>query len=1095
MAALFAACVNDDFETIGQQDNAVNDGRPVVGNVELNFTKGGADTRLIYDHGYAWEATDEIGALLMDNVITDKPETESLTWLEKYGLIDKIHTSYRFTYDVDNKVWGCDAKMLEGNYFFAYPWESYNGERRVKHSLTNQTQEGVSAEVRAKSYADNQFFIGYSQIMAGTEDTEVLDSSVEMVPVLGAIQLKIVNTGTQTRHINKVVLKGAGLKSTLTFDPTDAEYGTTADGDKWNLQGAGYTNYFNYANYTGNEEDVYSAANTDFVYNIEDGDKYSRIEALRAVVKGDETDTDEYAQINITGTDEERALLANAKNTAYVLIMANAHEIVTGEDLQGLMMDIYTDEGYVMNVDLTEIPPVGSSTKEYGALIDSKVEKIAPDVANTIGVQIDDNSFRIPEEMSIYTDEDLLQLIEWNCTVSGKRDVTATLAKPEVTLTAEMAEMLAKKSNLILTIDGTEALNLGEDVPADILDYENLIIATPVEVQGTINITANSDLPESIATLTEPATSTLMTIEEGAVLNINDEIDEENNDQFNVVNKGTVNIAAKDIAVNGKFTNNAEMTVGAGADVKATVTNTKAEKDVDAIITNNGYMQEVNNGAEAEVNLGTGAIIASGTNAKEGIIRTADKASVSLTSNAGDVVYVKGAVISIKAGDGDIAYEAASTINSTLYKELTKAGVTKLIVTGTVSVETADKTADSNATPSFDKIVGKSGSLTVDEGVELSANSLTVEGTLTTDGVITIDGEVVVEKDAILTNNGTINSTDFTYSGRVNNNGIVNVENAVEKGQGGSWMYNEAIDSTNAKYLATKKAVEGWSNYWYTFMANKDQTVGTQTYKDFYAGNPTDITGFVNAMNVWANAEGNDMNETAVKLKEAYEVTGDLTATTAGLKTNFTTAVTNYLNTLAADAAKVLWPNDKFFSTGWSADKTAWTETQDMYDNMCERINTVNNIEALAATQDDASYAQAAKYTAYTWVAQATTFSKLIGTHPYAYVWVGNELDKAIDVWKSFDGKLSTIETAVDGNEFTDAKVSDTSNSTIAAKLVNWIVAVKNADATNDAVKEAQAAINAINATDPVTVSNASTKFGGYNDAQCVALESTLKSN
>ena len=232
MAALFAACVNDDFETIGQQENAVNDGRPVVGNVELNFTKGGADTRLIYDNGYAWEATDEIGALLMDNVIAEYPETESLTWLEKYKLVNDIHTSYRFTYDVNEKVWGCDAKMLEGNYFFAYPWEDYDGRREVAHSLINQEQDGIGGNVVAESYADNQFFIGYSRIMAGTGTNEVLDNCVEMVPLLGAIQLRITNTGTQTYHINKVVLSNhEGLASVLTFDPTTAEYG------EWNLDG------------------------------------------------------------------------------------------------------------------------------------------------------------------------------------------------------------------------------------------------------------------------------------------------------------------------------------------------------------------------------------------------------------------------------------------------------------------------------------------------------------------------------------------------------------------------------------------------------------------------------------------------------------------------------------------------------------------------------------------------------------------------------------------------------------------------------------------------------------------------------------------
>ena len=101
MAALFAACVNDDFETIGQQGNVANDGRPVAGDVKLNFTQAGADTRLAFgSNGYAWEADDEIGALLMDNVLT---LDEEKSWLEKYQLVNNIHTSYRFYYDSENK--------------------------------------------------------------------------------------------------------------------------------------------------------------------------------------------------------------------------------------------------------------------------------------------------------------------------------------------------------------------------------------------------------------------------------------------------------------------------------------------------------------------------------------------------------------------------------------------------------------------------------------------------------------------------------------------------------------------------------------------------------------------------------------------------------------------------------------------------------------------------------------------------------------------------------------------------------------------------------------------------------------------------------
>ena len=223
MAALFAACVNDDFETISKQQNAASDGRPTVSDVKLEFAQAeDPATRVIFDGKYHWQSNDTIGALLMDNVIT---LDENSSWLEKYGLVGYIHTSYPFTYNSTEDTWGCNTKMLEGNYFFAYPWESYDGQRQVTHSLLNQSQEGIGANVVAESYAKNQFFIGYSRIMAGAEAKDVLNT-VEMVSTLGAIQLRITNTGTQTYHINKVVLSGHDdVASVLTFDPTDRNDG------------------------------------------------------------------------------------------------------------------------------------------------------------------------------------------------------------------------------------------------------------------------------------------------------------------------------------------------------------------------------------------------------------------------------------------------------------------------------------------------------------------------------------------------------------------------------------------------------------------------------------------------------------------------------------------------------------------------------------------------------------------------------------------------------------------------------------------------------------------------------------------------------
>ena len=808
MAALFAACVNDNFETIAGQQDAVNDGRPVAGNVKLDFTKGGgADTRLSYEGqeiGYQWEATDEIGALLMDNVIAEYPETESLTWLEKYKLVNDIHTSYRFTYDVNEKVWGCDAKMLEGNYFFAYPWESYDGERRVKHSLTEQSQEGVGAEIRRESYAKNQFFIGYSQIMAGTNDTEVLDSSVEMVPVLGAIQLQIVNTGTQTYHINKVVLKSDQLYSTLTFDPTKAAYGKN---NKWNLEqnrlrgnvgwGADATaTTFNYANYTGNQEDIYyrKATTPAPVYNIAADDKYERNAALRAVVNQDPTETDNYAEIAITGTEEQRALVSTKVNEnaiAYVLIMANAVESVTKN---GLKLDIYTDEGIVRNIDLTvkttdDINNPGGQDK-YEALVSSAVKAIGPSVVNTVGVQIDDNSFNVPTSMDIYTNDDLEQFIKWNVEETGNQEITAKLVKPNVTLSAEMAQLLADNSDVDLTIEGKETLTLAEGVVSNLLDLENVHINCGIEVKGTLDLTEDSELKD-IA----------IAVAEGAELNINGDLDSKA--KAAITNEGVVKVAEKaTVPAAVTFANKAEMTIGADADVKGEITN-KANATID----NAGYIAKVTNNAaandkeeDAVINLTGKSTIAAGTN--NGIINAGEESRVMAdVTNNGEIIMTElGAEIST---GGVISYVTGDLkLDDTTLKSLSDAKVNKLILTGDVTVENEKVAA------SFTTIAAQEGSSleVAEKALGLTVTDLNIEGNATTDGAITAT-TVTVDEDVTLTNYGDITATTFTNNGEVNNHGTVTARtiNGTEGKDG--FGYNDPYENDGQFETYLKNAV------------------------------------------------------------------------------------------------------------------------------------------------------------------------------------------------------------------------------------------------------------------------------------------------
>ena len=957
MAALFAACVNDDFETIGQQENAVNDGRPVVGNVELNFTKGGADTRLIYDNGYAWEATDEIGALLMDNVIAEYPETESLTWLEKYKLVNDIHTSYRFTYDVNEKVWGCDAKMLEGNYFFAYPWESYDGERRVKHSLTNQTQEGVGAEIRRESYAKNQFFIGYSQIMAGTNDTEVLDSSVEMVPVLGAIQLQIVNTGTQTYYINKVVLKSDQLYSTLTFDPTNAAYGKN---DKWNLEqnrlqgnvgwGTDATaTTFNYANYTGNQEDIYySKATTPApVYNIAADDKYERNAALRAVVNQDPTETDNYAEIAITGTEEQRALVSTKVDEdaiAYVLIMANAVENVTKN---GLKLDIYTDEGIVRNIDLTvkttdNINNPGGQDK-YEALVSSAVKAIGPSVVNTVGVQIDDNSFNVPTSMDIYTNDDLEQFIKWNVEETGNQVITATLVKPNVTLSAEMAQLLADNSDVDLTITGKETLTLAEGVVSNLLDLENVHINCGIKVEGTLDLTEDSEL-KNIA----------IAVAEGATLNINEDLDDEA--KAAITNEGIVEIAENaKVPAAVTFTNKAEMNIAANADVRGAI-----ENEINAVINSEGYIRTITNNAasnekdeDAVVNLTGKGTIAEGTN--NGIINAGKDSRVTV-EGSGEIIIELGATV--KTTDNTVAYKTGDLeIDDTTLESLNKNGVEKLILTGDVEI-TAEKAA-----AEFDIIAAQTGSsLTVsDDAMGLAVGDLIIEGNAETDGAIAAT-TVTVEEDVTLNNYGDITATTFTNNGEVNNHGTVTAQtiNGTEGKDG--FGYNDPYENDGQFETILKNAVIEFMNKTNAYKTAYKVTLGAAETEGTFLY-------FMNSDSFKDNAAVN-----ALKAREEYE---DLTQAQldAAVKAIESDATSKTTLVAALKAATLATQNTAYETkTGTDAEKAAYAAFKKaVVEKTTAVVGTLNVNYSVARAANDLSEAEiddilkAAKPQMYVW--------------------------------------------------------------------------------------------------------------------------------
>ena len=519
LMALFAACTNDDFIS---NEQGIQSGeatmRPSM-DVTLNVLGDGegADTRLYFDgNRYQWEVGDTIGALLMDNVIAeangvairphdDIEQWEEMAWTSRYELVDYINTNYPFVRQSD-KTWTTNAKMLEGNYFFAFPFASYSGNREAIHSLGEQVQNGSTMEAVQEAYAKNQFFIGYSRIFAGTEGGDVMNASLDMTSVLGPVYVQVQNTGNKPFTVQKIVLESTDFNTLIKINPTKAVYdgedvgvgedtqGTyNLNGGKpnpaWTIEESKYFNYANYEeNYANDFKERYASAGNihvlgdELVNNTKKSSNYNRQEALRAVIEGIEgvPGADKRAELTVVGADPLYGdVSASVTQTFVVMANGNYKYDETNKD-NPVMLTIYTDRGMVGPVNISAINSEvnggavdtdGDGKKDVTVISQNAVTEINPgNGKNIVTLEIDDNSVQEPWNMNVYNNDDLLRYIEWNKAATTLRVFTAELQN-DVTLTKEMSDLLTQMNSKLLVNTNGKKLMIAKDAASNILDY------------------------------------------------------------------------------------------------------------------------------------------------------------------------------------------------------------------------------------------------------------------------------------------------------------------------------------------------------------------------------------------------------------------------------------------------------------------------------------------------------------------------------------------------------------------------------------------------------------------------------------------------
>ena len=432
LSALFASCAKEELPTVKVETSE----RAVVENVTFNFSDNAA-TRLTYGADYVWEAGDQLGACLMD-VITPAYSTSNV-WSERFNLVDYIQTNYKFTRDAEGN-WTTEAKLCEGNYFVAYPYNMNRGLREAyEFECADQTLEGTDTPSLKKAFANNTSFVGYARIAASNNTSESVN--IYMEPVFESNGFVLKNTGSQTYTIEKIVLTGNQVSAYAVVDPTGFE---------------------------NNVENGYYNITDD---NVEEVLKYTNTGRIDVALKGGNTVAPD-ASIN-------------------VIVMSGTSETLNEGDA---VLEIHTNKGLIRGVDLSVKQTANNGELGKGAVVNVLTDKALAKLgkADKVVVTFDDTSLDIPDEMDIYSSDELYRFIKWNAAVNNIA-VKANL-KADVELTAEMYDILStsyveKGSSLTINGAGNQyAVTIEADVEEDAMDLV-AFEAVNVVVEGTQSIT------------------------------------------------------------------------------------------------------------------------------------------------------------------------------------------------------------------------------------------------------------------------------------------------------------------------------------------------------------------------------------------------------------------------------------------------------------------------------------------------------------------------------------------------------------------------------------------------------------------------------
>ena len=1029
LPALFAACTADDFEVVN--NGATESQRPMLSGVTLNVV-GDADTRYAVDENgsslkFTYEDGDKIGAALIDNAEgqeMDKPETWPIT--QTMGAM-----SNPFTYSANTGEWSTINSIGVGHYIFIYPYNNANIQRyAVAYELPiiqELYREGSSeVDLNAAIEKGNQAI--YSDLLM--EDDLVVDAYMRNLFAYPTFRVNIDN-GQEVNTVSQIVLEyndasaafrvkgGLDHKKVYAYfsdDDTSVNdhYDATKKATDWdaiNTKDFLLTETSDYIQDKEAQTSKYLIAKfpegTQFKRNANTQNKYIDVrfmipgEVMAATTNNNETTfTDGYA-----GKLKMHVYTDRGVYTIDDVCSAIMFNETTDWDIRGRVLARNTS--YTLNLDKSQAKLgtekfIVTTTKDWNDLVDRY--GASKNYQNGLNVSIIGDEFSLDADTKFPT----VAIFKVDTEMKVTGDVTVKNVEVSNTVTVEKdAALTTTKSFKATKVVNKGTLNITQvlDNNKKVVNYRDI---TEIENNGTLNVEEDAE-----------ATFELNN-KKGATVENNGEI------SISGINNGTINNegliytegfenASREYDDDDKLINTPTINIAAGARIVAF----SGELTNKALIVNNGELTCQN---------ASGTIVNSkDVENKVAELRAAKAPSLTyITDNANGKIVVyeaKPANLTINNSRGTVEYttSAAAENFKDSYVNTVIASADYNVQDGNLTTltikATAKLTVGTNA---------KISNLRVNAGTTTLASNVTV-GSLTVakDAQVTVPTNTTLTVSGNMTNNGrilvggTLNATnvDRKHAGNVENNGgVINfAPTAAEEEQ---QRYEAALDVAVAYYM------DNATNY----------------TNDSYE---VTLTGFNGSYEYWTS-QPNVPDEIATLAAFGKTVSkADLEASVSRIEAD----ADNQKELVEALKGATLNADATLYDTKDAANPNAKPDPiNSAYATF--RANVING------TIQNVSVANSVKRTVND-MTTAEIDELLAEEKPTMYIWEGCDLDKAVDLWVSYKGKLGSIAASDEYNENGEA-----------VHLVNWLTSVLNANSTGvPAVQQAQNDIAALGIT------------------------------